>query len=274
MIVRVLDTVLSVETDDDDLMERVGAVLGSYAGVSEPATVHWRLEASNLRGFRDGQLEWENFGSVGELVAVFEQQLIEDAMKHAAPGFLVHSAVLANRRSALVLFGRSGAGKTTMSRSLIARGAKYVTDEVAAIDARGRARGLSRPLGLLPDDPPLEPRARELRGSIVRHDYIRAEGEHVRRAAFALDRSHVQHEPVAVDAIVHLQHDPSSPPGLVSLSPGALVEPLWGERFRGGRDELEIVLDLVHRVPTYRLITSTIEQACADLERAWSWRDG
>jgi hypothetical protein len=58
----------------------------------------------------------------------------------------VHAGVVGWRGRAIVIPGRSGAGKTTLVRALLERGASYLSDEYAVFDQRGRVRPYPRPL--------------------------------------------------------------------------------------------------------------------------------
>lgn len=64
-------------------------------------------------------------------------------------GLAVHAAALVDRGSAVLLGGGSGAGKSTTSVELLARGWTFLTDEVVELDpATGAIRGLPRPIGV------------------------------------------------------------------------------------------------------------------------------
>ncbi|EAP99577.1 hypothetical protein JNB_05375 [Janibacter sp. HTCC2649] len=97
--------------------------------------------------------------SAAGMVAHSDEAVMEDwltphitraAMEHLAGQVLMlHACVVAHpvTGAAAVLVGRSGAGKTTLARSLGARLA-YVTDETAAIEADHGIRPFAKPLSL------------------------------------------------------------------------------------------------------------------------------
>lgn len=68
---------------------------------------------------------------------------------HASPThLLVHAGVVGYRGQAIVLPGSSHAGKTTLVRALLARGATYLSDDVAVVDGDGRVLPFARPLAV------------------------------------------------------------------------------------------------------------------------------
>lgn len=60
----------------------------------------------------------------------------------------VHAGVVAVDRRAVVLPGRSMAGKSTLVRALLERGATYLSDEYALVDASGLVHAYPRPMTL------------------------------------------------------------------------------------------------------------------------------
>lgn len=58
----------------------------------------------------------------------------------------LHAGVVVRRGGALLIVGESGAGKSTLVDALLARGATYLSDEFAAIDAAGAVAAVRRPL--------------------------------------------------------------------------------------------------------------------------------
>lgn len=67
----------------------------------------------------------------------------------AARGRLfVHAGVVGWRQRAIVMPGRTFAGKTTLVAALVQAGATYYSDEYAVFDARGRVHPYPRPLSI------------------------------------------------------------------------------------------------------------------------------
>lgn len=76
----------------------------------------------------------------------------------------VHAGVVGWHGQAIVLPGRSFAGKSTLVAALVKAGATYYSDEYAVFDLRGRAHPFRRPLSLrgAPDERPRTYSAAEL----------------------------------------------------------------------------------------------------------------
>lgn len=66
------------------------------------------------------------------------------APRHA----FVHAGCVAFRGRAILLPGRSFAGKSTLVRALLRAGARYLSDDFVPVDARLRAHPFPRPLGV------------------------------------------------------------------------------------------------------------------------------
>lgn len=61
---------------------------------------------------------------------------------------LIHAGVVAWRGQAVVMAGRSFAGKSTLVKAMLRAGAVYYSDEYAVLDERGRVHPFARPLAL------------------------------------------------------------------------------------------------------------------------------
>ena len=72
--------------------------------------------------------------------------------QYAAGWTFVHAGAVAVAGQAIVLPGRSFAGKTTLVRALIEQGADYLSDEYAAFDAEGLVHPYPKPLSIRPGD--------------------------------------------------------------------------------------------------------------------------
>jgi hypothetical protein len=73
-----------------------------------------------------------------------EQEIVAAVARRSRCLWLHAGAVLLDGR-ALVLPGSSFAGKSTLVDALVGRGARYLSDEWAAIDPRGRVHAMPRP---------------------------------------------------------------------------------------------------------------------------------
>jgi hypothetical protein len=88
-----------------------------------------------------------------DIDAVYET-LERDLERHvaasASPRVFVHAGVVGWRGKAIVLPGRTLAGKSTLVAALVQAGATYYSDEYAVFDVRGRVHPFARPLKLRP----------------------------------------------------------------------------------------------------------------------------
>ena len=74
--------------------------------------------------------------------------------QRATDHLFVHAGVVAWRGSAILMPGRSFAGKTTLVRTFLEEGATYYSDEYAVLDAAGRVNPYPRPLAVRCEIPP------------------------------------------------------------------------------------------------------------------------
>lgn len=86
-----------------------------------------------------------------DLESVYEK-LKEDLKLHVAASapsrVFVHAGVVGWRGQAIVLPGRTYAGKSTLVAALVRAGATYYSDEYAVFDERGRVHPFAQPLSL------------------------------------------------------------------------------------------------------------------------------
>lgn len=83
-----------------------------------------------------------------ELFESFEQRLQLFVAEWATRRVFVHAGVVGWKGRAILLPGRSHAGKSTLVAALVSAGASYYSDEYAVIDARGRVHPYPRLLSI------------------------------------------------------------------------------------------------------------------------------
>lgn len=118
--------------------------------------------------------------------------------EHAVRQVFVHAGCVVWRGRAVVLPGRSMAGKSSLTAALVRAGATYYSDEYAVVDARGLVRPYARPLSIRPYD-----------GSGARRVPVTALGGAAGRG------------PAPVGLVAHLRYDGS--PAIRDVSPGRAV---------------------------------------------------
>jgi len=127
---------------------------------------------------------------------VLESELQLTVARLARPEVFVHAGVVAVDGRALLVPGRSGAGKTTLVRALVAAGATYYSDEYAVLDAEGRVHPYAR-----------RPSVRVRAGGKERHPVPRGRGR----------------RPVPIGLVVETRYRPGARWSPVPLSGGERV---------------------------------------------------
>jgi hypothetical protein len=148
---RLLDLALSVRGDDPDLLDLLGTLFAETR-VEDGAIDHVLALAEVAVDGREGC-----FASVDGSIVVrtpargiaFTNLVFEANQRAIAAtgGLRLHAGAVAYGDRAVLLPGAMGAGKSTLTAGLVARGGEYVTDEVAAL-AGTAVRSYPRPLSL------------------------------------------------------------------------------------------------------------------------------
>lgn len=150
---------LSVRCQDADL----GAFLAAFLAAFPPADgARTRLDVVALGGrwvaYANGvRAAWT--ASMPAMARHLVWELNRLALNAPSPDVHVHAAVASRGGRAVVLPGRSGAGKTTLVAALALAGWAYLSDEVAAVGAGATLAPYPRPLALEPGSWPLLPGA-------------------------------------------------------------------------------------------------------------------
>jgi hypothetical protein len=127
---------------------------------------------------------------------VLESELQLSVARLARPEVFVHAGVVAVEGRAILVPGRSGAGKTTLVRALVDAGATYYSDEYAVLDREGRVHPYPR-----------RPSVRVRSGTKERHPVPRRRGR----------------APVPAGLVVETRYRPDARWTPVSLSPGEIA---------------------------------------------------
>ncbi len=256
---RALTTNVDVEIDDA-VPSLAHALIRSYPPATAPEL---RYQLSPRALLRDGvplPLDDER-----DLVPAFEMDLYEQVLARAAPGWLLHAAALEVNGRALVLCGASGAGKTTLTLALAARGHRLLTEEVVWIDAHGTVRGLPRPLHIPAESPQ---RARvpstwtKLPYAIRSRDGVLRENVLVVPAPEALVL-----DALPLHTIVRIGHGPDWPVHLEPSPPPIGLQRLWDRSLRQDDAGLETATAVLRTHGSYALSSTTENEALALLER-------
>jgi hypothetical protein len=143
----VLTTIVSVAIDDAlPILDLARMVLDGYPDSKHAPELAFELRAGARPTLAClGEYETPVEDPI-DLVALLELDMYHAVAERAAPGWLLHAAALERDGRAIVLAGPSGAGKTTLTLALVARGWRIATEEMVLIDRALAVRGLARPI--------------------------------------------------------------------------------------------------------------------------------
>ncbi|MGH9281569.1 MAG: hypothetical protein ACRD0S_01395 [Acidimicrobiales bacterium] len=150
--VRILAERLTVCCEDEDLGRFVAAFLAAFEPADEGRAV------LHVVRWREWWVAYENgarartLKSIAEVARWLVWHLNAIGQTASSRHVLVHAAVASYGSRAVVLPGRSGAGKTTLVTALALAGWSYLSDEIAALDPDDDIVGpYPRPLALEPE---------------------------------------------------------------------------------------------------------------------------
>ena len=258
-IFRCLDVVISVESRDPVLGDLVDDLFRDMA-TSDAPTVHFSVleHAGTYVVSVDGD------GVVSTVAPSFAlAHLMWEINRHAIEGtsddLLLHAAAATHESGAVVIAGPSGAGKSTLIAGVVGAGLGYLTDDVLAIDASGRARPHPKPIGLGAYAPTQFPTL-----AAMRSEYRRYMGEewYVAPAMLGGDVG-VAASPCTV---VFSCYTPEASTSAVRLSRAEALVALAENSFnfsRLGTRGFEQLAAMLRSCDCYRLVYSNLDRAVA-----------
>jgi len=146
-------TRVRLEADDATaarILEFLCAPMARPAADNPSAT--FRLSAATTPGamaiYRDDVMLHRG-RSENSVATIFLERVLDYLIRACTSGVMLHAAAVARNGNALVLAGKSGAGKTTLATWLVCRGFDYLTDELLYLDTQAMSvNGFARPLHL------------------------------------------------------------------------------------------------------------------------------
>jgi len=143
---------IRVSADVPEVLDRVPAVLPPDAQPCPPSTAEGSYEIrSRPGGGYDFLLDDSPISEGIELalaLMLLEGQLQIYVGLHAPNRIFVHAGVVGHEGRAIVVPGRSFAGKTTLVLELVRAGAIYYSDEFAVLDERGLVHPYAKPVSV------------------------------------------------------------------------------------------------------------------------------
>lgn len=241
-----LTTAVEIAVDDElGIAELAQFLIDAYPDTDAEPEIAYHLRA----GVMEAVERYEDpVAYTSDLVPLFELDLYQQVGERAAPGWLLHAAALERDGRAFVFAGPSGAGKTSLTLALLARGWRLLTEEIALVDRALRVRGLARPMHLSPGS--------EVPASWRQHPYpIRGGASTV--VAHPPAASRVM-GPLPLAAIVRIRHAADVAPALDRLPPQHVITRLWDATLRTNDDGLAAAVEIAARAPLFELCTSSV----------------
>jgi len=140
-----------LEADDADaarILDFLCAPAALPAAADPSATFRLGAATGSMAIYCDDAMLYRS-PSQTSVAAIFLERVLEHLIHSCTGGILLHAAAVARDGKALVLAGKTGAGKTTLATRLVCRGFDYLTDELLHIDTQAMCvSGFARPLHL------------------------------------------------------------------------------------------------------------------------------
>jgi hypothetical protein len=255
---RALTTTVAVDIDDA-VPALAHALIRSYPP-SRDAELRYDLRPGEVKRNEQRLL----LDDERDLVPAFEMDLYEQVLARAAPGWILHAAAIEVNGRALVLCGASGAGKTTLTLALAARGYRLLTEEVVWIDRTATVRGLPRPLHVPADSPQ---RTRIPSGWTQLPYPIRGRDGVVRENILVVPPPEAfQLGPLPLHAIVRMGHGSDWPLHLEPSRHHIALQRLWDRSLRQDDAGLEAATGVLREHGSYALSSTTEREALELLE--------
>ena len=187
------------------------------------------------------------FAEGGVLVTDPDVSLVRDVLvsdlelwvaEHSPERVFVHAGCVAIGDRAIVLPGRSMAGKSTLVEALTLAGATYFSDEYALIDSQGFVWPYARPLSIRP-----------------------ADGGRQRRLPLSELGGSVGHTPARVALICNLRYDPEGPWEVREVRQGEVVLSLIDNAVAARRSPEAVLTALVAATEGVTAIRGTRDDA-------------
>ena len=191
--------------------------------------------------FRNGN--WVESCSERELPTVMKGQLLSEILGKGGYELALHAGALVHNDRILVLSGMPGAGKTTLTLSLVHAGFGFAGDDVALLDSTGRCTGLPfAPAVKAGAWPLLATNCPDLASAPV---YRRPDR---RRVRYPVPRAVASSDPRAIGWVVLLRREAGATARLDAVEPAGALRGLLSGSFAVGEELTESAFDVLIRV--------------------------
>jgi serine kinase of HPr protein (carbohydrate metabolism regulator) len=246
-----LATPVELTVDDalgDDITQLAAFLIDAYEPTDAPPAIAYHLHDRVMTAVDRYD---DPVADVSDLVPLFELDLYQQAAERAPAGWLLHAATLERDGRAYVFAGPSGAGKTSLTLGLMARGWRLVTEEMTLVDRELKVRGLARPIHAT--------RASELPAIWHTLDYpIRGTAKNV-LAHPPIEQRVI--DPLPLAAIVRIDHAADALDRCEPLSAQRAITRLWDATLRTDDDGLAAAVSVAARARLLELTTSSVGAA-------------
>lgn len=255
-----LGTTVSLTVDGDVPGADVAdLIVAGYPISTSPPQLAFRLRGGTRPALECANRYETAVETVEDLVPLFELDLYHALVEQAPPGWLLHAAALEHDGRAIVFAGPSGAGKTTLTLALLARGWRIVTEEIVLLDLAGVVTGLARPI---------HAKGAKIPSDWTRHTYPMRSSRGPLDSDIAQPPAHHRvSSPLPLRALVRIGHGPRVMPTLERVAPALALPRLWECSLRQDDAGLAAATTILANHPAYALESSSVGEAVDLAER-------
>ena len=268
-----LDRTIALDCSVDELTEAFTAICATYRETSATADVRYTVVCGeSFELWRDGCLLSSSAAAI-DLAAAFELDLYEQLIAPLTGQWVLHAGAFAIGENAVVVAGESGAGKSTITLAMLARGARYLSDEAALLDAVGggseeapTVRGLPRPIGFSAATlPKVLPDCVRRLGYAIRL----ADERHAYHTLLHPRADAIEYRPLPLGTVVLLRPSSvSTAARLVRYSKADALTALWRHSINPpNAASFAVAAHVCARTPVFYLESGGVDDACAVLEK-------
>jgi hypothetical protein len=195
--------------------------------------------------------------------------IFSDAWVRAEQGLAIHAGAVCDGERALILPGRAGSGKTTLTAALVHAGLGYLSDDSVLLETDGsKVRGV--PFSICVKESGLHLLADRFPALLDLPVHTRPDGKRVRYLPIAQDR---RGRDPKVAWIVFPRYDPAGANELRPMPPGAAIVELTKNASlirTVTKEQVGELVALLKRVPCFEIRVSSLEGTAKVLQALWA----